>query len=132
MLNENNIDLIKNNLIPYNKKIQIILNLAEEKNLEIYPIILEMIDDPMYKNKMGSLIYALRNYPPNPLFAKAIDWIINGNFEVAHEAFEIINNIDQISGKAVFQSYLKIQEAITHSPDNWRVNILNELIEMFE
>ncbi|MFD1246123.1 hypothetical protein [Paralysiella testudinis] len=132
MLSKKTIGNISNNLISIDEKIQIILDLAEERNPEIYPIILELIDNPLYKNKIGSLIYALRNYPPNPLFQKAVDWIITGNFEVAHEAFEIVNSIDQINGEDVLLSYLKIQKAIIHNKDDWRADILNELMEMFE
>lgn len=70
------------------------------KNSEKYEVILHLIDCYEVDEKsFGTLVYALRNYPPEPLFLRSVNWLIYGNFEVAHEAFEIINSINKIKGE---------------------------------
>ena len=52
-------------------------------------------------------MYALENYPPEPLFEKAIEWLIHGEFEVAHGAFNIIIK---------YQNYQVIQLVMLMNP----------------
>ena len=114
-------------------KLHIILDLAEKKDNEIYPIILNFIEQPEFERCKGTLIYALENYPPEPLFEKAIDWLIHGGFEVAHGAFNIINKISKLSGDQVDNAYETIKIFSTnHQNEKWRTELLNEVLDMFE
>lgn len=89
-----------------------ILNLSDKKDPDIYQIILYLIELEEKKSNYGTLIYALRNYPPEPLFLKEINWIITGNFEVAHEAFYILNNINKLNGEDVDYAYSILEKNI--------------------
>jgi len=114
-------------------KLHIILDLAEKKDNEIYPIILNFIEQPEFERCKGTLIYALENYPPEPLFEKAIDWLIHGGFEVAHGAFNIINKISKLSGDQVDNAYETIKTFSTnHQNEKRRTELLNEVLDMFE
>ena len=70
---------LQNSELPAWDKVQVILDLAEQKNNEVYPIILKLIEQPEFNNCKGTLVHALENYPPEPLFEKAIEWLIHGN-----------------------------------------------------
>ncbi|VDH01037.1 MULTISPECIES: hypothetical protein [unclassified Eikenella] len=95
MSNNELIEQIKNPQTPLRNKIPLILDSAEQRNREIYPLILAALDSAEYAKVRGTLIYALANYPAEPLFEKAVGWLIDGNFEMAHE-HEAAGMIDKI------------------------------------
>ena len=105
MSNKFLIQALQEHNLPVWDKLHIVLDLAEKKDNEIYPIILNFIEQPEFKRCKGTLIYALENYPPEPLLEKAIDWLIHGEFEVAHGAFNIINKISKLQGDQVDNAY---------------------------
>lgn len=118
--------------LSYIDRYDFILNLADDKDPEIYQIILYLIEiEEKKKGNYGTLIYALRNYPPEPLFLKAINWLATGNFEVAHEAFYIINNINKLNGNDVDYAYSFLEKRILEDIEDWRKELLNETLEMF-
>lgn len=124
---------LQNSELPAWDKVQVILDLAEQKNNEVYPIILKLIDQPEFNNCKGTLVYALENYPPEPLFEKAIEWLIHGEFEVAYGAFNIINKISKLSGDSVDDAYESIGFASKdRKNEEWRTELLNEALDMFE
>ena len=133
MSNKLLIQALQEHNLPVWDKLHIILDLAEKKDNEIYPIILNFIEQPEFERCKGTLIYALENYPPEPLFEKAIDWLIHGGFEVAHGAFNIINKISKLSGDQVDNAYETIKTFFTnHQNEKWRTELLNEVLDMFE
>ena len=67
MSNNELIEQIKNPQTPLRDKIPLILDLAEQRNREIYPLILAALDSAEYAKVRGTLIYALANYPAEPL-----------------------------------------------------------------
>ena len=124
---------LQNSELPAWDKVQVILDLAEQKNNEVYPIIVKLIEQPEFNNCKGTLVYALENYPPEPLFEKAIEWLIHGEFEVAYGAFNIINKISKLSGDQVDNAYETIKTFSTnHQNEKWRTELLNEVLDMFE
>ena len=124
---------LQNSELPAWDKVQVILDLAEQKNNEVYPIILKLIEQPEFNNCKGTLVYALENYPPEPLFEKAIEWWIHGEFEVAYGAFNIINKISKLSGDQVDNAYEIIKTFSTnHQNEKWRTELLNDVLDMFE
>ena len=124
---------LQNSELPAWDKVQVILDLAEQKNNEVYPIILKLIEQPEFNNCKGTLVYALEKYPPEPLFEKAIEWLIHGEFEVAYGAFNIINKISKLSGDSVDDAYESIGFASKdHKNEEWRTELLNEVLDMFE
>lgn len=109
-----------------------ILDLAEQKNQDIYEIIIYLIEhEKKNSGNIGTLIYALRNYPAEPLFLRAVHWILYGGFEVSHEGFEIINKITRINGREVEDAYKLIMQEISRDMEEWRRLLLSEVLDMF-
>ena len=97
------------------------------------PLILAALDSAEYAKVRGTLIYALANYPAEPLFEKAIRWLINGNFEMAHEATDILDKIEKIGGPRADKAYAALTTALDNpANETWRVGLLEEVLEMFE
>ena len=133
MSNNELVEQIKNLQTPLWNKIPLILDLAEQRNREIYPLILAALDSKEYAKVRGTLIYALANYPAEPLFEKAISWLIDGNFEMAHEATGILDKIEKIEGARADKAYAALTIALDNpANETWRVELLEEVLGMFE
>jgi len=118
---------------PLRNKIPLILDLAEQRNRKIYPLILAALNSAEYAKVRGTLIYALANYPAKPLFEKAIGWLIDGNFEMAHEAVGILDKIAKIEGTRADKAYAALTTALDNpANETWRVELLGEVLGMFE
>ena len=75
----------------------------------------------------------MANYPAKPLFEKAIGWLIDGNFEMAHEAAGILDKIEKIEGTRVDKAYAALTTALNNpANETWRVELLGEVLGMFE
>lgn len=76
------------------------------------------------------LVKALKNYPPEPIFNRAIKWIIYGDVEIAHEAFEIINSISNVSiddADITYKNTLLVYNNDNH--EEWRKELLGKLLK---
>lgn len=110
-----------------------ILDLAEKRDIETYYIILYLIKKAeLNREPFGTLVYALKNYPAENLFLQAIKWVAFGGFEVSHEAFEIINSIDKINGDEAEEAYLIIKNRMGDNIEDWREELLKDILEMFD
>ena len=110
------------------------MSVAETKDSQVLAVLHDLIKVEQYKNCRGTFVYCLLNFPSELSFDLAIDLIISGNFEVAHTAFEIINNTEvNISGNNVEQGFVKLNNAIESSEniDDWRKELIEDVLDMF-
>ena len=77
------------------------------------------------KQNKGTLIYALQNYPAEPIFPQAIDWALTGVYEVAWMAMDIIMNVESVDLDVYLAAEKKIQLMLT-TKDLGRVLISNQ------
>ncbi len=117
--------------VPVADRLETILDLAERRNEKVYPVILELLNHPDFEQCKGTLIHALQNYPPEPLFERAVDWLVHGGFEVAHLAFEILDSVSVLSGSQVDAAYGLIASAFETTDQPWRANLLGQALELF-
>ena len=117
LLNKHLSDIDKNNLI---------LDLAEARDVNLYENILEYLSKSQESKYKSVLVYALTFYPPEPLLEKAIAWLITGNFDVAHSAFNILNSIEQAD-----KSFNDLTLSLKDIHEEWRVELINEILSMF-
>ena len=122
LLNKHLSDIDKNNLI---------LDLAEARDVNLYENILEYLSKSQESKYKSVLVYALTFYPPEPLLEKAIARLITGNFDVAHSAFNILNSIEEISGEQVDKSFNDLTLSLKDIHEEWRVELINEILSMF-
>ncbi|PNK61351.1 hypothetical protein A6J60_011055 [Psychrobacter sp. FDAARGOS_221] len=106
---EEKLSLLRDPKINILTKYQLAITLSDTKNERVYYALCELINDNAYLNKRGTFVHCLRNYPPEKSFDLAVDLILNGNFEVSHEAFEIIDHFEnKIEGEKVKLNYNKL------------------------
>ena len=126
------IAIIQNPQAPVWRKISLILQLAKQQDQTAYSLILAMMEDPVFSNVRGTLVCALKNYPPEPLFDPAIHWLITGNFEMAHEAWDILNGITELTGGQVAHAYTLLLAAANNTKtESWRIELLQDALNWF-
>lgn len=66
---------------------------ADYQIAEAVPMIMNIIQNPMYQHQIGSLIYALRQYSfvPTEYLFDFIPIVADGKFEAAHESYSLIS-----------------------------------------
>lgn len=108
------------------------MDLAETGDLRVRDVIIQLIGRPDLVNHRGTLVYALENYDMSDKFEFLIGLVKTGNWEVAHQAALLIDKVT-ICGPDVRNIYLDLLEEIKKSQLNdWRVDLLKDLIASFE
>lgn len=100
--------------------------LGDERAL--YPIV-SLINDPKTEGNRGTLIYALEGFNCYDLLPFLVKLIIDGNFEVSHQAFSVIESIDiEIDSDTLDICIKKIKEVLLQ--DNTKADLLQDLIDL--
>ena len=108
------------------------MDLAETGDLRVRDVIIQLIGRSDLVNHRGTLVYALESYDMSDKFEFLIELVKNGNWEVAHQAALLIDKLT-ICGPDVRNIYLDLLEEIQKPQLNdWRVDLLKDLIASFE
>ena len=108
------------------------MDLAEQQDPEIYEVIWCLLEHPVFANNKGTLIYALQNYPVEPIFPQAIDWVLTGVYEVAWMAMDIIMNVKSVDLDVYLAAEKKIQLMLTTKDlVDWREEFLLDILKYY-
>ncbi|NYR08825.1 hypothetical protein [Psychrobacter sp. BI730] len=127
ILNDPKIDVITKNSIA--------ISLSETADKRVLYCLHDLIKNPLYKNMRGTFVYCLRSFPSEGSFSLAIELVLTGNFEVAHEAFEILDNVkEKIDQEVVRASYDKVSTFYENNSEyeEWRKFLIEDLMSMFD
>lgn len=109
------------------------LRFAEAGEIRALPIILELIKTDELEGCRATLVHCLSFYNPPDHFELLIELLVNGNWEVAHEAHEILISIEEVSGENVDKAYEMLSGYIScDTAQKWRNSLLKNIISLFE
>ncbi|HSH50917.1 MAG TPA: hypothetical protein VK982_04255 [Bacteroidales bacterium] len=118
-----------------NKKIQeevikILENLKDQKSV---PVIIEAIDDKKYIHELSILISACWKNGLNyeDYIETFVNIFIQGDFQMAFDAFTVIYNMDNIKENKAVQSLIKLENAIENISNDKR-SLYNELTNIIK
>jgi hypothetical protein len=75
-------------------------------------------------------VAALRAFDCGPYLDKLVDWVVEGNFEVSHEAFMVIEEMEStLTVESVEAARNKVRAARARVPEEKRA-LLDELLEL--
>lgn len=104
------------------------LVLADSKDERVPDALIRMIQRPDLKNRRGTLVYALGSFDCSRHFDVLVQLIVDGNFEVSHEALYRIEEIDErIENTA--ESYALLLSA--EPQEEWRRDLIQEALAHF-
>lgn len=96
-------------------------------------VLVELIDRPDLSDQRATLVNCLGDFDCADKFLWLINLVCHGNWEVAHEAFDILANIESIDSteaKIGFDTLAKnFASAVI---DDWRKPLVEDLLAMFD
>lgn len=119
----------------------IALSLGKLKANDAVPLLMELIRRPEYKNKRGSLVYALIDLDCKGYFSDIVEMICTGSYEVCDHALTIFESlIDDVdfSEKLLATEKLKNQEKVelalppSKHPKYDRIHFIRDALKLLE
>ncbi|MBO9710347.1 MAG: hypothetical protein J7521_19255 [Caulobacter sp.] len=107
------------------------LALGEARDPGLPAVLVRLIQRPDLRDQRGTLVHVLGFYDCSEHVALLAELVAEGNFEVAHEAFEIADILDAIDDEDAQAAQAIIAKALTAKPaDAWRVEMLRDLSDL--
>jgi len=109
------------------------LQLADSARPEVKHALIDLIDRPELENERGTLVHCLGRYDCSDRLSWLVALVCRGNWEVAHEAMDILQDIESSHGDDVKRGYallLATREAGVQ--DDWRASLIDELLSTFD
>ena len=109
------------------------LQLAERRTPGLEDVLIELIGREDLRSNRGTLVHSLGSFDCSTHLNFLLALVVDGGFEVASEALQIIDLIEAVDGKEAERAFASATGALTR-PDleNWRRDMLEEIVEMFE
>ena len=109
------------------------LRLAETRDPRVLSSLLRLIERPNLENSRGTLAHCLNFYEPAAHFDLLAGLVCDGNWEVAHEAYALLEAIKSLGGGQVSTCFARIEALLREGVvDEWRRQLLGDLLAMFE
>ncbi|EJL33712.1 hypothetical protein PMI01_02017 [Caulobacter sp. AP07] len=109
------------------------LRLAESKTPRLAEVLIRMIGRPDLRNDRGTLVHALGHYDCSDHLNFLVDLVIDGGWEVAHEAFQIIDLIETVEGDDAERALASTTMALSKVDiEDWRRELFEDILDMFE
>jgi len=109
------------------------LRLAEVGARGLGEVLVRLIKRPDLANNRGTLVYALSYLDCSDHLDLLVGLVATGNWEVAHEALQALEAIDEADGDDVERAFVALKGARTaEGLEDWRQALLDDLYEMFD
>jgi hypothetical protein len=109
------------------------LRLAESGTPGLPGVLIRLIRREDLRAHRGTLVHSLSYFDCTAHLDLLVDLVIQGNWEVAHEAFQIVEMIPEANGDQVEQAFTAINRAIsTQNIEDWRRSLLDRLAHRFD
>lgn len=110
----------------------IALQVADEKIVGGDKVLSRLIQRPDLASQRGTLVHALGHFDCSGYVALLVELVASGNFEVAHEALQALETVEHLEGDEVALAFVRLERARGEADlDAWRVDLLDDLSEMF-
>lgn len=102
--------------------------LGEARDPGLPAVLVRLIRRPDLRDQRGTLVHVLGFYDCSEHVVLLAELVAEGNFEVAHEAFEIADILDAIDDEDAEAAQAVIARALAARPaDAWRAEMLRDL-----
>lgn len=106
---------------------------AEAKTPGLDTVLVRLIQRPDLADKRGTLVHALGYLDCSDHVGLLVELVLTAEFEVAHEALQALETVEEADGEDIEQAFDRFQAAHAQ-PDlpAWRKELLEDLSEMFD
>jgi hypothetical protein len=101
------------------------LELGEARLPGLSEVLVRLIQRPDLRDHRGTLVHVLGFHDCSAYLPLLAGLVVEGNWEVAHEAFEIIDTVDAADEDDVEQALAQVKAA--RPSEDWRRELLDDL-----
>ena len=106
------------------------LKLGEARTPGLAEVLVRLIQRPDLRDQRGTLVHVLGFYDCSARLPLLVDLVVTGGWEVAHEAFEIIDTLDAVDDEDAEQALAQAKAA--KPSEDWRRELLDDLLALFD
>jgi hypothetical protein len=112
---------------------EIALEISKSGQIEVREALFQIIFSGELDNSRGTLVHCLQNFDCSDKMDSLAELVVSGNWEVAHEAYQIMSDISYSDDDSVNTAYNILKKfQIQSSEDEWRFNLVTSLISMYD
>lgn len=112
---------------------ELAIKAAETGSPKVSKVLIELIDRPELANEHGTLVNCLGNFDCSKNFLWLVKLVFHGNWEVSHEAMDILAKIDNVEAGNAKQGYdFLLRATNARINDEWRAYLIADLLSMFD
>lgn len=109
------------------------LRLAEARTPGLDLVLVRLIQRPDLADKRGTLVHALGFLDCSDHVALLVELVASGGYEVAHEALQALETVDEADSEVVERAREILDRArAVANVETWRATLLDELAELFD
>lgn len=106
---------------------------AETGDPSVQSVLVELIDRPELSEQRATLVNCLGKFDCSTKFLWLVNLVCQGNWEVAHEAFDILTDIKIVDPKQAKQGFDVLSATLDSGvSDDWREKLVRDLLSMFD
>jgi hypothetical protein len=106
---------------------------AETGDPSVKDVLIELIDRPELSQQRATLVNCVGRFDCSPEFLWLVNLVCQGNWEVAHEAFDILADLETVDSRLAKQGVDVLSKARDSGAiDDWRENLIADLLSMFD
>lgn len=106
---------------------------AESGDPSVQAVLVELIDRPELSDQRATLVNCLGRFDCSEKFLWLVNLVCQGNWEVAHEAFDILADIESVNSRDAKCGFDILSKTLNSDTiDGWRAKLVEDLVAMFD
>jgi len=106
---------------------------VETGDPSVQAVLVELIDRPELSDQRATLVNCLGRFDCSTKFLWLVNLVCQGNWEVAHEAFDILADIETVDPRQAKQGFdVLTTTRDSGAIDDWREKLVADLLSMFD
>lgn len=109
------------------------ISVTETGDPSVQAVLVELIDRPELSDQRATLVNCLGRFDCSDKFVWLVNLVCQGNWEVAHEAFDILADVEEVNSRDAKSGFDVLSKTLNSDAiEDWRVKLVEDLLAMFD
>lgn len=109
------------------------ITVSETRDPSVQAALVALIDRPDLLDQRATLVNCLGKFDCSDKFLWLVNLVCQGNWEVAHEAFDILADVESVDSREAKLGFDVLSKALDSGViDDWREKLVADLLAMFD
>lgn len=109
------------------------ITVSETPDPSVQAALVALIDRPDLLDQRATLVNCLGKFDCSDKFLWLVNLVCQGNWEVAHEAFDILADVESVDSREAKLGFDVLSKALDSGViDDWREKLVADLLAMFD